>query len=61
MCAGNSHITADNNNNLAEWEAKERALSPKGTIIMRQMKPYRDYFNRQNATSAKIDIRNLVS
>lgn len=56
-----SLILADNNNDLAELEAKVRALSPKGTIIKRKMKPYRDYFNRQNATSAKIDIRNLVS
>ena len=56
-----SLILADNNNDLAELEAKVRALTPKGTIIKRKMKPYRDYFNRQNATSAKIDIRNLVS
>ena len=56
-----SLILADNNNDLAELEAKVRALSPKGTIIKRKMKPYRDYFNRQNATSAKVDIRNLVS
>lgn len=56
-----SLILADNNNDLAELEAKVRALSPKGTIIKRKMKPYRDYFNRQNAVSAKIDIRNLVS
>ena len=56
-----SLILADNNNDLAELEAKVRALSPKGTIIKRKMKPYRDYFNRQNAASAKDDIRNLVS
>lgn len=56
-----SLILADNNNDLAELEAKVRALTPKGTIIKRKMKPYRDYFNRQNATSARVDIRNLVS
>lgn len=56
-----SLILADNNNDLAELEAKVRALTPKGTIIKRKMKPYRDYFNRQNAASAKVDIRNLVS
>ena len=56
-----SLILADNNNDLAELEAKVRALSPKGTIIKRKMKPYRDYFNRQNAASVKVDIRNLVS
>lgn len=56
-----SLILADNNNDLAELEAKVRALSPKGTIIKRKMKQYRDYFNRQNAASAKVDIRNLVS
>ena len=55
-----SLILADNNNDLAELEAKVRALSPKGTIIKRKMKPYRDYFNRQNAASTKVDVRSLV-
>lgn len=57
----NSLILADNHNNLAELEAKIRALTPKGTVIKRKMQPYRDYFNRQTATSHQIDIRRLVS
>lgn len=57
----NSLILADNHNDLAELEAKIRALTPKGTVIKRKMQPYRDYFNRQTATSHQIDIRRLVS
>ena len=57
----NSLILADNHNDLAELEAKIRALTPKGTVIKRKMQPYRDYFNRQTATSHQIDIRGLVS
>ena len=57
----NSLILADNHNDLAELEAKIRALTPKGTVIKRKMQPYRDYFNRQTDTSQKIDIRGLVS
>ncbi len=56
-----SLILADNNNDLAELEAKVRALSPKGTVIKRKMKPYRDYLNRQDSTCIKVDIRELVS
>ncbi|MBO5616154.1 MAG: hypothetical protein J5932_08600 [Prevotella sp.] len=56
-----SLILADNNNDLAELEAKVRALSPKGTVIKRKMKPYRDYLNRQDSTCMKVDIRELVS
>ena len=57
----NSLILADNHNDLAELEAKIRALTPKGTVIKRKMQPYRDYFKRQTATSYQIDIRGLVS
>ncbi len=57
----NSLILADNHNDLAELEAKIRALTPKGTVIKRKMQPYRDYFNRQTDTSHQIDIRRLVS
>lgn len=57
----NSLILADNHNDLAELEAKIRALTPKGTVIKRKMQPYRDYFNRQTATNHQIDIRRLVS
>lgn len=57
----NGLILADNHNDLAELEAKIRALTPKGTVIKRKMQPYRDYFNRQTDTSQKIDIRGLVS
>ena len=57
----NSLILADNHNDLAELEAKIRALTPKGTVIKRKMQPYRDYFNRQTDTSHQIDIRGLVS
>ena len=57
----NSLILADNHNDLAELEAKIRALTPKGTVIKRKMQPYRDYFNRQTTTSHQIDIRRLVS
>ncbi len=56
-----SLILADNNNDLAQLEAKVRALSPKGTVIKRKMKPYRDYLNRQDSTCMKVDIRELVS
>ena len=56
-----SLILADNNTDLAELEAKVRALSPKGTVIKRKMKPYRDYLNRQDSTCMKVDIRELVS
>ena len=57
----NSLILADNHNDLAELEAKIRALTPKGTVIKRKMQPYREYFNRQTTTSHQIDIRRLVS
>ena len=57
----NSLILTDNHNDLAELEAKIRALTPKGTVIKRKMQPYRDYFNRQTTTSNQIDIRRLVS
>lgn len=57
----NSLILADNHNDLAELEAKIRALTPKGTVIKRKMQPYRDYFNRQTTTSYQIDVRRLVS
>ena len=57
----NSLILADNHNDLAELEAKIRALTPKGTVIKRKMQPYRDYLNRQTTTSYQIDIRGLVS
>lgn len=56
-----SLILADNNNNLAELEAKIRVLTPKGTVIKRKMKPYYDYINRRNNTCVQPDIRNLVS
>ena len=56
-----SLILADNHNDLAELEAKVRALSPKGTVIKRKMQPYRDYYDRFNAASAKVNIRNLIS
>lgn len=57
----NSLILADNHNDLAELEAKIRALTPKGTVIKRKMQPYRDYFTKQNVTSTQLDIRSLVS
>lgn len=57
----NSLILADNHNDLAELEARIRALTPKGTVIKRKMQPYREYFNRQTTTSHQIDIRRLVS
>ena len=57
----NSLILADNHNDLAELEAKIRALTPKGTVIKRKMQPYREYFNRQTDTSHQIDIRRLIS
>ena len=56
-----SLILADNNNDLVELEAKVRALSPKGTVIKRKMKPYRDYLDRQDSNNMKVDIRELVS
>ena len=57
----NSLILADNHNDLAELEIKIREMSPKGTVIKRKMQPYRDYYDRLNATRAKIDIRSLIS
>lgn len=56
-----SLILADNNNDLAQLEAKVRALCPKGTVIKRKMKPYRDYLDRQDSNNMKVDIRELVS
>ena len=44
----NGLILADCHNDLAELEAKIRALSPKGTVIKRKMQPYRDFFLRHN-------------
>jgi hypothetical protein len=55
-----SLILADNHNDLAELEAKVRALSPKGTVIKRKMKPYRDYFLRHNEIPA-LNIHNLLA
>ena len=52
-------ILADNHNDLAELEAKVRALSPKGTIIKRKMKPYRDYLT-QHTDTPKLNIRDLL-
>lgn len=54
-----SLILADNHNDLAELEAKIRALSPKGTIIKRKMKPYRDYV-AQHADTPTLNIRDLL-
>lgn len=52
-------ILADNHNDLAELEAKVRALTPKGTIIKRKMKPYRDYVARHKDTPT-LNIRDLL-
>lgn len=56
----NGLILADCHNDLAELEAKVRALSSKGTVIKRKMKPYRDYFLRHNDIPA-LNIRNLLA
>ena len=55
----NSLILADCHNDLAELEAKVRALSPKGTIIKRKMKPYRDYV-AQHKDTPTLNIRDLL-
>ena len=55
----NSLILADNHNDLAELEAKVRALTPKGTIIKRKMKPYRDYV-AQHSDTPTLNIRDLL-
>ena len=55
----NSLILADNHNDLAELEAKIRALTPKGTVIKRKMKPYRDYVAQHTDTPA-LNIRDLL-
>ena len=55
----NSLILADCHNDLAELEAKVRALSPKGTIIKRKMKPYRDYV-AQHTNTPTLNIRDLL-
>ena len=52
-------ILSDNHNDLAELEAKVRALSPKGTIIKRKMKPYRDYV-AQHTDTPTLNIRDLL-
>lgn len=52
-------ILADNHNDLAELEAKVRALTPKGTIIKRKMKPYRDYV-AQHSDTPTLNIRDLL-
>lgn len=52
-------ILADNHNDLAELEAKVRALTPKGTIIKRKMKPYRDYV-AQHKDTPTLNIRDLL-
>ena len=54
-----SLILADNHNDLAELEAKVRALTPKGTIIKRKMKPYRDYMG-QHSDTPTLNIRDLL-
>lgn len=54
-----SLILADNHNDLAELEAKVRVLSPKGTIIKRKMKPYRDYV-AQHIDTPTLNIRDLL-
>lgn len=54
-----SLILADNHNDLAELEAKIRALTPKGTVIKRKMKPYRDYAAQHTNTPA-LNIRDLL-
>ena len=56
----NGLILTDCHNDLAELEAKVRALSPKGTVIKRKMKPYRDYFLRHNEIPA-LNIHNLLA
>ena len=52
-------ILADNHNDLAELEAKVRALSPKGTSIKRKMKPYREYV-AQHTNTQTLNIRDLL-
>ena len=52
-------ILADNHNDLAELEAKVRALSPKGTVIKRKMQPYREYIATRNERTT-LDIRSLL-
>ena len=54
-----SLILADNHNDLAELEAKVRALSPKGTVIKRKMKLYRDYV-AQHTDTPTVNIRDLL-
>ena len=54
-----SLILADNHNDLAELEAKVRALSPKGTVIKRKMKPYREYM-AQHTDTPTLNIRDLL-
>lgn len=54
-----SLILADNHNDLAELEAKVRALTPKGTIIQRKMKPYREYAAQRTDTPT-LNIRDLL-
>ena len=54
-----SLILADNHNDLAELEAKVRALTPKGTIIKRKMKPYREYAAQRTDTPT-LNIRDLL-
>lgn len=54
-----SLILADNHNDLAELEAKVRALTPKGTIIRRKMKPFRDYV-AQHTDTPTLNIRDLL-
>ena len=54
-----SLILADNHNDLAELEAKVRVLSPKGTIIKRKMKPYREYV-AQHIDTPTLNIRDLL-
>jgi hypothetical protein len=53
-------ILADNHNDLAELEAKVRALVPKGTIIKRKMKPYRNYVT-QHSDTPTLNIRDLLA
>ena len=52
-------ILADNHNDLSELEAKVRALTPKGTIIKRKMKPYKDYVT-QHTDTPTLNIRDLL-
>lgn len=53
-------ILADNHNDLAELKAKIRALVPKGTIIKRKMKPYRNYV-AQHSDTPTLNIRDLLA